>query len=299
MSRPTRDSAAGRAYLDLQARARREGRPTEEIFVLYVLERFLFRLSVSGHRQRVVLKGGMLLAALEERRPTRDVDLLAQATQNDVDSVATLVRDILQVEVHDDGVTYDTDHLTAEVIRDQDLYPGIRVVVPAWVHRAEQRLRVDVSVGDPVTPAPLEIEYPALLDEPFRVLGYPLETVLSEKIVTMVDRGDTTTRERDFADVVLLTRRHAISAAEFRRAVEATAQHRQSGLRGLTEVIGLLGRSRQSAWERFLDRSGLVGTLPETFEDAIEEVIRFADPILTGAVTAGRWLPSDQTWVSE
>lgn len=297
MSRPTRDSAAGRAYLDLQARARREGRPTEELFVLYVLERFLFRLSVSGHRQRVVLKGGMLLAALDERRPTRDVDLLAQATHNDVDSVASLVRDILQVDVHDDGVTYDTDNLTAEVIRDQDLYPGIRVVVPAWVHRAEQRLRVDVSVGDPVTPAPLEIEYPALLDEPFAVLGYPLVTVLSEKIVTMVDRGDTTTRERDFADVVLLTRRHAVNAAELCRAVEATARHRQSDLRGLTEVIGQLGRSRQNAWERFLVRSGLVGALPGTFEDAIAEVIRFADPILTGAITAGRWLPSDQTWV--
>jgi len=298
MSRPTRETAAGRAYLDLQARARREGRPTDEIFVLYVLERFLFRLSRSPHRQRVVLKGGMLLAALDERRPTRDVDLLARATENDVESVASLVREILLVEV-DDGVTYDIDRLIAEVIRDEALYPGVRVVVPAWVHRAEQRLRVDVNVGDPVTPSPLEIEYPALLDAPFVVLGYPLETVLSEKIVTMVDRGDTTTRERDFADVVLLTRRHFVDAAELRRAIEATSRHRQSELRGLADVIGALGRARQGAWERFLDRSGLTGSLPEDFEEAIEALVRFADPILTGSVTAGRWLPSDQTWLAE
>ncbi len=64
MSRPSRDTAPGRAYLDLQARARREGRPTDELFVLYVLERFLYRLSLSELRDRLVLKGGMLLAAL-------------------------------------------------------------------------------------------------------------------------------------------------------------------------------------------------------------------------------------------
>lgn len=178
MSRPTRDTTAGRVYLDLQARARREGRPTDEIFVLYILERFLFRLSRSAHRQRVVLKGGMLLAALDERRPTRDVDLLARATQNDVESVASLVRDILRVEI---------------------------------------------------------------------VLSYPLATVLSEKIVAMIDRGDTTTRERDFADVVLLTRRHSVDGAELRRAIESTGRHRQPELRALADVIVTLGEIRQSA----------------------------------------------------
>ena len=75
MSQPSRDSTAGRAYLDLQARARREGRPTDELLVLYILERFLYRLSVSVHRNRFVLKGGVLLAAFDVRRPTRDIDL--------------------------------------------------------------------------------------------------------------------------------------------------------------------------------------------------------------------------------
>lgn len=65
------------------------------------------------------------------------------------------------------------------------------------------RCGVDINVGDPVTPAPIEVDYPALLDEPFVLLGYPLATVLAEKIVTMVDRGDTTTRDRDFADQIL------------------------------------------------------------------------------------------------
>ena len=82
MTRPSRATTSGRAYLDLLARARREGRPADELLTLYVLERFLYRLSVSAHRDRLVLKGGMLLSAFGRRRPTRDIDLLAKATSN-------------------------------------------------------------------------------------------------------------------------------------------------------------------------------------------------------------------------
>src|SRR5207244_1638076 len=126
VSRPNRDSTAARAYLDLQARARRERRPTDELLALYILERFLHRLSISAHRERLVLKGGMLLAAFDERRPTADVDLLARWMSNDVEAIAGLVREILTVEV-DDGVVFESLELRAEVIREADLYSGVRV----------------------------------------------------------------------------------------------------------------------------------------------------------------------------
>lgn len=84
MNIPSRDSKAGQVYLDLQAKARREHRPTDELFEMYVLERFLYRLSLSAYRNRLVLKGGMLLAAFDDRRPTRDVDLLARATTSEL-----------------------------------------------------------------------------------------------------------------------------------------------------------------------------------------------------------------------
>lgn len=193
MNRPPRDTTSGRVYLDLRARARAEGRPTEELLVLYVLARFLYRLSVSPHRDRLILKGGMLLAALDQRRPTRDVDLLATAVANDLDTVAAVVRDIARIDV-DDGTVFDTGRMTTQQIRERDLYAGVRVVVPATVDRAQQPLRVDVNVGDPVTPAPQRIAYPALLDEPFELVGYPIETVLAEKLVTMIALGEVNTR---------------------------------------------------------------------------------------------------------
>ncbi|MGH3943672.1 MAG: nucleotidyl transferase AbiEii/AbiGii toxin family protein [Pseudonocardiaceae bacterium] len=110
------------------------------------------------------------------------------ATDNDVDTVAALVRDVLAVEV-DDGIVFDTAGLIARVIRSDERYAGVRIVVPARLDRARCQFRVNVNVGYPVTPAPVEIDFPALLAEPFRVVAYPIETVLAEKIVTMIDRA--------------------------------------------------------------------------------------------------------------
>jgi predicted nucleotidyltransferase component of viral defense system len=214
MSPVQRDSIAGRAYLDLQQMARRRGRPTQELLQTYVLERFLFRPSKSAYRDRLILKGGMLLAVLGSRRPTGDIDLLARAIDNDVPTITDVLRAVLSVTV-DDGVTYQADAMTTQIIRDTSLYSGVRVSVPSQIERARVVLRVDVNVGDPVTPHPVDVEYPALLDHPFHLLGYPLATVLAEKIVTMIERGVATTRERDFADVVVLSRRYQPSASSF------------------------------------------------------------------------------------
>lgn len=113
------------------------------------------------------------------------------------------------------------------------------------------------------------------------MVAYPIETVLAEKIVTMIDRGDATTRERDFADVVLLTTRPAITAGPLAAAIAATASHRGSGLRPLREVLVSLGALRQGEWGRFVRRLNLGPDLPATYEEAIAIVAEFADPVVT------------------
>lgn len=117
--------------------------------------------------------------------------------------------------------------------------------------------------------------------------GYPLETVLAEKIVTMVDRGDATTRERDFADVLVLTRRYVVGAAELAAAVQATGAHRRSDLRPLQSVLITLAASRQSDWERFSNRSGLGDDVPADYAETIAAIADFADPIISGEATSG------------
>lgn len=295
MSRPARDNAGGRAYLDLRAKARREGRPTDELLVLYLLERFLYRLSKSAHRSRFVLKGGMLLAAFDQRRPTADVDLLAQAVANDVESISSFVREVLAVDV-DDGVMFELAGFRAQVIRDTDPYTGVRITVPARIDRARHPLRIDINVGDPVTPQPVEVSYPSLLNEPFELIGYPLETVLAEKIVTMIDRGDATTRDRDFADVFVLTGRHEVDAEQLAAALGATGAHRGSDLRPLRTVLVDMATARQTDWARFLARSGLDESAPASFAEAIEAIADFADPVLAGQVVSRAWDPVERRW---
>ncbi len=296
MSPVQRDSTAGNAYLDLQQMARRRGRPTQELLLTYVLERFLFRLSRSAYRDRLVLKGGMLLSVLGSRRPTGDVDLLARAIDNDVAAIADVVRTVLSVTV-DDGVSYQADAMTTQVIRDAALYSGVRLSVPSRIERAKLVLRLDVNIGDPVTPHPVDVEYPALLDPPFHLLGYPLATVLAEKIVTMIERGAATTRERDFADVVVLSRRYEIAASELLAAVNATADHRQIALRPLAALLAGLGDERQQAWSTFIAGAGLEGLVPSGFPDAINLVAAFIDPLLGGSVESGHWDPLSGGWV--
>jgi predicted nucleotidyltransferase component of viral defense system len=295
MTPPSRATTAGRAYLDLLKRARQEGRPADELLTLYVLERFLYRLSVSPHRDHLVLKGGMLLSAFGERRPTRDIDLLGKATSNEHAAVEAMVRDIAAVDV-DDGVGYETGQISTKTIREQDQYAGVRVAVPAHIDRARQPLRIDISVGDPVIPPPVTVSYPALLGEPFPVLAYPIEAVLAEKLVTMVARGQKNTRDRDFADVLLLAGHYDIDAGRLSDAITATAAHRGVDLRPISETLTTLGVDRNSDWQRLIARGGLEARVPPDYTEAIRQVAAFGDPVIKGEATSARWRHRETRW---
>ena len=120
MTPPSRATSAGRAYLDIQKRARADRRPVDEYLQFYVLECFLARLSRSRFAERYVLKGGALLAAFGERRPTRDIDFLAQGQTNDPDAVLAAVKETASIDI-DDGVAFDQTTAKATLIRDEDI----------------------------------------------------------------------------------------------------------------------------------------------------------------------------------
>jgi hypothetical protein len=153
MTRPDRTSVAGARYLDLQRKARQSGRPTDELIQLYALECFLDRLTQSAFARNLVLKGGVLLAAFDARRPTRDIDLAASSLRNTEAEILAVVRDIAAISL-DDGVAFDPERATAEIIREEDDYSGIRVTLGGTLSRATVRLHVDVNVGDPIWPEP-------------------------------------------------------------------------------------------------------------------------------------------------
>lgn len=201
--RPTRSTVGGRVYLDLRNLARRQGRPTDELLQLYALEGLLARLAASRYSSAFVLKGGVLLAALGARRPTRDIDVQARDLHVDTEESAATMREIAAVSI-DDGLHFDADSVTARTIRDDDEYGSVRVVMTGSLATARLSVHIDISAGDPVVPPPGSIDQPRLLGGTITLLGYPLVMVHAEKIVTAMQRGTVNTRWRDFADIYTL-----------------------------------------------------------------------------------------------
>lgn len=221
----------------------------------------------------------MLLAAYEARRATQDIDLLGQRISPDDQAVVEMFTEVAQIQVSD-GVEFALDHVTIAPIRDDDTYGGVRVTMPTMDDRARILLRIDLSVGDPVIPAPIDVEYPSLLDTAFALRGYPIATVLAEKIVTLIERGDTSTRERDVADIVILARRQRPSDDDLTAAITATAAHRGVELRPIGQAVRSLRALRQRSWELLVERAGLTGRVPERYQVALEEVMAVVDPLL-------------------
>lgn len=296
MNAPSRATPDGRAYLDLRARARDERRPVDELLQLYVLESFLVRLAESRFADRLVLKGGVLLAAFGERRPTRDVDLQAQALDNDVEKVRALICEVAASHL-DDGVLFDVGGATAVAIRDEDAYSGVRVTMQAALATARQQFHVDVNVGDPVSPAPERVHLPRLLGGEVVVRGYPLAMVHAEKIVTAVVRGTVNTRWRDFADVYLLSRRHRVGGSDLAASLQRVADHRQVELLPLARVLdgyGDIGQARWAAWRR---KQQLHDRLPEQFPTVVSAVAGFAEPVIEGTAAGSAWDPAAGAWL--
>lgn len=294
MKRPTHETVAGGRYLALRALGRTQGRPTAELLQLYALEGFLSRLAYSPHQHRLVLKGGVLLAAMDARRPTRDIDVLALRTSNDVEAIRALVREVALIPL-DDGLMLEPGE--AEAIREGDTYAGVRVSVRGNLASARLIFHVDVNVGDPVWPAPVPVRLPRLLeDEPIALMGYPLSMVLAEKIVTALQRGTANTRWRDFADVYLLAQRHVLVGTELQHAVREVATFRgvpRSPMDRILAGFAEIGQSRWAVWRR---NQGLDARLPEQLADVVTLVIRLADPVVLQEAGEHCWRPETLAW---
>ncbi|HJQ47000.1 MAG TPA: nucleotidyl transferase AbiEii/AbiGii toxin family protein [Amycolatopsis sp.] len=298
MTRVTRQKEAGRAYLDLQNRARRERRNTQELLTLYVVERWLARLSRSAYTEQFVLKGGMLLATFGARRPTADADALARDMANDE---ATVVARIVEIAglADNDGVEFRTNTVTARTIRDEALYAGVRVTMDARLATATVRFRIDVNFGDPVTPAPQMIDLPALRpdDAPIRILGYPIETVLAEKITTAITLGAANTRVRDYADIYTLIGKHDLQHATVRDALMATGKFRGTPLQPLSAAIDDLADLRHATYTAYRTSLGADGEhLPQAFSTIVDTVATFADHLIEAQPLSTTWHAQDQSW---
>jgi predicted nucleotidyltransferase component of viral defense system len=298
MPNPTRDTTAGRVYNDLRNLARREGRSTDGVMVDYLLERFLFRLASSPlGGTHFVLKGGLLLAQFGARRTTRDIDILGRRFPADETEIIRRISAIAGLPA-DDGIVFDTRSVKSVPIREDGEYHGLRLTMAATLARARLKLQLDISFGDPVTPEPVLVAYrQQLSDETFPLLGYPIATVIAEKLSTAVALGGLNTRDRDYADLYRLLSLHELDADALAPALAATATHRGIDLQPLGPLLDGFTERRQASYAAWrIRQSTAAASYPELFDVVVDTVTSFADPLLTGSVPGRTWRPQGRNW---
>lgn len=191
----------------------------------YMMERFLERISFSEYRDRFVLKGGMLVAAMVglDARSTMDLDATIKGVNVSTEDVEKLIDAIIAVPI-DDGVSFQIKSIME--IMDEAEYPGIRVSMTSVFDSVVTPLKIDISTGDAITPKEVRYRFKLMLeDRSIVILAYNLETVLAEKLETIITRTVTNTRMRDFYDIYILHQIHGktLDQTVFSEALRATA----------------------------------------------------------------------------
>ena len=280
-------------------RSRESGEDFQFLLQRYAAERFLYRLGTCPHRERYVLKGATLLALWSEAvyRPTRDLDFTGYGSRlpNDVRSA---IRDICAVPVADDGITFNSETIRIETIRDQDEYDSLRTRFEATLYGARIPMQIDIGFGNAIEPPPTDEHYPVLLDAPCpRIRVYPREAVVAEKLHAMVVLGARNSRYKDFYDLHALVQHFDFDGERLSRAVGATFERRETTITRVAP-IALTPRfygdtARAEEWAGYRKRNALPGAPPEF--GIIGDRLRafFGEPwaaMACGAKFAGTWL---------
>lgn len=241
----------------------------------YMFERFLARLSQSDYSQKFVIKGGMLVAAIVglDTRSTMDLDTTLRNIPLSEDSVMNAIQEICALNMNDE-VRFDVKSISA--IRKDDWYGGFRVRLDAVYDTIITPLTIDISTGDVITPAAVQYEFSGIFDENVKIKlwGYNIETVMAEKVETILSRSVFNTRPRDFYDVYILGTTQKYDKEIFKEALSATALHRGSfdKIKDIENILQQIAASNglKLMWEKYRKRFAYAADI--CYENIIELV---------------------------
>lgn len=242
--------------------AKQRGDAFDLILARYALERLLYRLSVSPHGERFLLKGALMFMVwgVDDHRATRDADLLGFG-DSDPAVLAATFREICILPC-EDGIAFDPESVIAAPIAEEKVYAGVRVSLRAELAGARIPVQVDIGFGDAVTPEPVSVDYPVLLDAPApRLRAYPVATVVAEKFHAITVLGPGNTRLKDFHDLRVIGERFAIETELLATAIAATFERRKTSLPEgpplALDIAFAADKTKQAQWAAFLRRNRL------------------------------------------
>jgi len=256
--------------------ARSTGKNHQLLLLRYFQERFLYRLSLSVHRDKFCLKGAAFLYALqqEKSRITKDIDFLGIGIPSSHSVLRKIVTEICAIEYAADGVIFDPASLTMEDIIKDGNYQGIRIHLIGYLDRTKQRMQVDIGFGNVVLPAPQAMVYPVILDmEAPNLLAYSVESVIAEKF-------EANTRMKDFYDVYHLLVNQPIHYDILEKAIQETFKQRGTAIlpkHSLFEPNFHRDSIRMARWQAWLRKTRLNPDL--AYETVIQKIIADLKPI--------------------
>lgn len=261
--------------------AQSRGEDYNQVLIRYVGLRLLARLAASEHANSFVLKGATMFLVWHGsmHRPTSDIDLLG-FVDPDEDSLAKVFRAICSQAVDDDGLQYNPDSVRVEKIRDENAYGGLRCFIEVSLGSAKLRVQLDVGFGDVVTPDPVVVAVPRLLNEEVRreLRAYTPETVVAEKFEAIVKLGLANSRMKDYLDLHLLLTSGEIDRRSLSNALKLTFRRRNSPLPS-TLPVGLTEKfwSDETAirrWQAYVNRNRIsVDSLEKVCKRIGEELL--------------------------
>lgn len=254
----------------------KRGRPFDETLRYYVMERFLYRLSISPYARKFFLKGGLMLKVWDstDHRATMDIDLLAK-TSNQIEHLESVIKEISETEYIEDAITFDTSKLILRRAQTTGDYDGVSCSFSANLFTTKMPLLIDIGFNDMIIPKPQKIVYPTLLEMPCPVLfGYTLETAFAEKLESIVKLASVNTRMKDFYDIWTMTRNHQIDPICLNEAILRVFSNRRTLLKypvAFTPEFYDLPEVKQR-WKQFLS---MIGRGPIPFEEVVAELSSF------------------------
>jgi len=255
--------------------------PAQAVLQNFMLERLLERIALSKFKDMLILKGGMLIASMVgiNSRTTMDMDATLRGYPLSEESIRAAISDICAIQV-DDEVTLVLDHI--EPIREDDKYGGLRVAIISRYETIHTPLKIDITTGDMITPGAIRYAFRSNFeDKVIEVWAYNIETILAEKVETILRRSVFNTRPRDFYDVYIImkTQSHAVNRKIFITALKATSEQRLS-LAALQEKEKILQAiqsdpTMRQRWDRYCKENYYATAID--FDEVIEILMEIAN----------------------
>lgn len=236
--------------------AKQKNIPAQVILQNYMFERLMVRLSASEYKEKFVLKGGMLVAAIVglDNRATMDMDTTLKNLPLTPEAIRSALESVCSIG-YDDGVSFELGKISP--IREDDIYGGYRVMLTARFDTMITPLSIDVSTGDVITPHAVQYSFSEIFEDEksYNLWAYNIETVMAEKVETILRRGVFNTRPRDFYDAYILSTTQKFDRTLFADALKATAAHRGTEQQ-IADVPAILNNIEESPelktmWDKY------------------------------------------------